>query len=88
VKKKLIALRGHTTDGKALHIYRRMNIPVLNSQVCLRMRWFYFLAIQQAALCLEKHNNQLYMSFHWRKLFNTFTASQSVRTTIAHNIYP
>lgn len=51
-----------------------MHIPVPNSQVCLRMRWFYFLAIQQAALCLEKHNNGLYMLFTIRELFNTFTA--------------
>lgn len=51
-----------------------MNIPVLNSQVCLRMRWFYFLAIQQAALCLEKHNNELHTLFTIKKLFNTFTA--------------
>lgn len=55
-----------------------MNIPVLNSQVCLRMRWFYFLAIQQAALCLEKHNNELHMLFAIRELFNTFTARSAL----------
>lgn len=32
-------------------------IPALKSQVCLRMRRFYFLEIRQAALCLQKHNH-------------------------------
>lgn len=54
-----------------------MNIPVLNSQVCLKMRWFYFLAIQQAALCLEKHINGLHVLFAIIELFNTFTAKSA-----------
>lgn len=45
---------------ETVHILLLVDIPVLKSQVCLRMRWFYFLEIQQAALCLQKHNSRLF----------------------------
>lgn len=47
------------------------------------MWWFYFLAIQQAALCLEKHNNELHTLFTIRELFNTFTAGLMIACIVA-----
>jgi len=62
-----------------------MNVPVPNSQVCLRMQWLYFLVIQQAALCLEKHNN-VYYYICCLQLENYLTLSQpaTVYVAIAH----
>lgn len=46
------------------------------------MRCFYFPAIQQAALCSEKHNNELHMLLTIKELFLTFTASLAVSVAL------